>query len=158
MDQELASRLTAIELRMTRLRMIALLSFAVAAVALGWGLLARADRITEGQMWIAKDEAGVIRGMFGVSADGVGLTMYDSTGQMRLDVGLAQGGSPGIILLSKHGEPVATLNMTEGTAPTLRLTNIADSVRLEVGPRPGEPIRLRARERPDTMVARRPRR
>ena len=156
MDQELASRLTAIELRMSRLRLITLLSFAVAAAALGWGLMARADRIVEGQMWIARDAAGVVRGMFGVSADGVGLTMYDSTGQMRLDVGLAQGGSPGIIMLSKHGEPVATLNMTEGTVPTLRLSNIADSLRLEIGPRREEPVRLRARERPDTMVARRP--
>ena len=156
MDQDITARLAGLELRLARVRWIALLAFGVAAGAMGWGLLARADRITEGQMWIAKDAGGVVRAMFGVSADGVGLTMYDSTGQMRLDVGIAPGGSPGILLLSKHGEPVATLNVTDGTVPTLRLTSVADSVRVEVAPRTGDPVRVRPRERPDTMTARQP--
>ncbi len=157
MDQDITARLAGLELRLARLRLIALLAFAVAAAAMGWTLMARGDRITEGQMWVAKDAAGVVRGMFGVSGDGVGLTMYDSTGQMRLDVGIAPGGVPGLMLLSKHGEPVVTLNVTNGTAPTLRLTNMADSLRIEVSPRAGQPpVRLQGRERPDTMVARRP--
>ncbi len=83
--------------------------------------------------------------------------MYDSTGQMRLDVGIAPGGVPGILLMSRSGEPVATLNLVDGTVPTLRLTNVAESTRIEMTPRAGtSPISMRAPGRPDTMVARRP--
>lgn len=130
-------QLASIEQRLGRLRVISLLSFVVAAGALAYALFDRTAAIQEGQLWQARDASGRVRGVFGVSADGVGLTMYDSTGQMRLDVGIAPGGVPGILLLSKTGEPVATLNLVDGTVPTLRLTNVAESTRIEMTPRAG---------------------
>jgi hypothetical protein len=144
-------RLTTIERRLNRLRYLAWAGFLAAGGALAWGLYQRADPITEGQVWVAKDPSGRVRGMFGVSTDGVGLTMYDSTGQMRLDLGIAPGGVPGMILFSKGGEPVAALNLAEGSVPTLRLTNVPERVRVEVVPRAGQPAMIvREPPRPDS--------
>lgn len=151
-------QLASIEQRLGRLRVISLLSFAVAAGALAYALLDRTAAVQDGKLWQARDASGRVRGVFGVSADGVGLTMYDSTGQMRLDVGIAPGGVPGILLLSKTGEPVATLNLVGGSVPTLRLTNVAESTRIVMTPRVGAPpIQLGTPGRPDTLIARRPR-
>jgi hypothetical protein len=95
--------------------------------------------------------------MFGVSPDGVGLTMYDSTGQMRLDLGIAPGGVPGLLMLTPKGEPVATLNLIDGRVPVIRLTNVAESTRVLVQPRgSGGPIDVQSPRRPDTMIARSP--
>ncbi len=150
-------QLASIEQRLGRLRVITLLSFVVAVGALAYSLMEKSGTVQDGRLWQARDESGRVRGVFGVSADGVGLTMYDSTGQMRLDVGIAPGGVPGILLMSKTGEPVATLNLVDGAIPTLRLTNVAESTRIELTPRAGTPpISIRAPGRPDTMVARRP--
>ena len=104
-------QLASIEQRLGRLRVITLLSFAVAVGSLAYALMEKSGAVQDGRLWQARDESGRVRGVFGVSADGVGLTMYDSTGQMRLDVGIAPGGVPGILLMSKSGEPVATLNL-----------------------------------------------
>jgi hypothetical protein len=156
---DLETRLRRLEVGVSRLRITVLLAFATAAGALAWGMFERRDPVVEGRLWIARDSSGTVRGMFGLSNDGVGLTMYDSTGQMRLDVGIAPGGTPGILLLSKRGEPVASLNLTDGRVPILRMSNVADSVRLEVSPRGNRPpIVVQGRERPDTSIARGPRR
>ncbi len=150
-------QLASIEQRLGRLRIISLLSFVVAAGALAYALFDRTSPVQDGQLWQARDASGRVRGVFGVSADGVALTMYDSTGQMRLDIGIAPGGVPGILLLSKTGEPVATLNLVGGTVPTLRLTNVAESTRVVVTPRAGAPgISVGMPGRPDTSIARRP--
>jgi hypothetical protein len=94
--------------------------------------------------------------MLGVSNDGVGLTMYDSSGQMRLDVGIAPGGVPGLLMMSNRGEPVAALNLIDGAIPTLRLTNVAEKARIEMVPRAGQPaLILKQPEPPDTVMARR---
>lgn len=155
---EWESRLAVVEQRLGRLRVITLLAFATAAGALAWGMFQRRDPITEGRLWIARDSSGTIRGMFGVSNDGVGLTMYDSTGQMRLDVGIAPGGRPGILLLSRRGEPVATLSVTDSAVPVVRLSNVSDSVRLEIAPRNGQaPVTVISPRPADTTVARHPR-
>jgi hypothetical protein len=153
---DLARRVAAMEVRLSRLRAISLLSFGVAAGALGWGLMQRADPVTEGQLWIAKDGAGRVRGLFGVSGDGVGLTMYDSTGQMRLDLGIAPGGVPGLLLLSKRGEPVAAVNVPDGGVPTIRLTNLGEETRVDIVPSASATaVRVQGPVQPDTMIARR---
>ncbi|MEZ4455493.1 MAG: hypothetical protein R2882_02925 [Gemmatimonadales bacterium] len=145
------------EVRLSRLRLITLLSFATAAAALAWSLWRRTDPIAEGQLWIARDEAGRVREVFGVSADGVGLTMYDSTGQMRLDLGIAPGGTPGLLLLTAGGEPVATINVPTSGQPGIRLTDPVSNARVELAPRAdGQPLVESVRGRPDTVVARRP--
>lgn len=155
---EPTARLALMEQRLNRLRILAWLAVLVAGASLAWGLFEGNDPITEGQLWVAKDPEGRVRGMFGVTNDGIGLTMYDSTGQMRLDVGIAPGGVPGILLLSKQGEPVAALNLVEGSVPTLRLTNVAERARIEIIPRAGQaPVTLREPGQPDTMTARRTR-
>ncbi|MBL8986151.1 MAG: hypothetical protein JNJ80_07765 [Gemmatimonadetes bacterium] len=153
---ETTARLALLEQRLGRLRMLVWLAVLVAGASLAWGLFEGNDPISEGQLWVAKDPEGRVRGMFGVTNDGIGLTMYDSTGQMRLDVGIAPGGVPGILLLSKQGEPVAALNLVEGLVPTLRLTNVAERARIEIVPRAGQPpVVLKEPGQPDTLVARR---
>lgn len=95
--------------------------------------------------------------MFGVTNDGVALTMYDSTGQLRLDVGLAPSGAPGVLMRSKQGDAVVTLNATDGSPPTLRFTNVAEKTRLEITPRPGAAVvETSGANRSDTLTARRP--
>ena len=152
-------QLASIEQRLGRLRIISLLSFALAAGSLAYALMDKTGPVQDGQLWQARDASGRVRGVFGVSTDGVGLTMYDTTGQMRLDVGIAPNGVPGILLLSKIGQPVATLNLVDGSVPTLRLTNVAESTRIVMTPRIGTaPLSVSLPGRPDTMIARRPRR
>jgi hypothetical protein len=97
--------------------------------------------------------------MLGITADGVGLTMYDSSGQMRLDLGLAPGGIPGLVLLSPRGEPVATLNLNQQGVPTLRLSDFVQRTRLDLGPGGDHPpVVASPTEPPDTLIARGPRR
>ncbi len=151
----LDARLRAMEQRLVRLRIITLLSFVTAAVALGYTLLRRTDPIVEGRLWIAKDEQGRTRGMFGLTNDGVALTMYDSTGQMRLDVGIAPGGVPGLLLVNGRGEPVATLNASDARGPALRMTDVVQAARVEIVPRTGVPIQFGVAGPPDTTFARR---
>jgi hypothetical protein len=152
------SRLALLERKLARVRILALLAFLVGAGGLAWGLFEQGSAVRDGQLWLARDDAGRIRGMFGVSADGVGLTLYDSTGQMRLDLGVAPGGVPGLLMLSAKGEPVATLNLIEGRVPLIRLTNVAESTRVLVQPKAGGAgLEVQAPRRPDTMIARSPR-
>lgn len=152
---DLEARLATLERRAARLRVVALLAVLLAAATPAVLLLQREPVLAEGRLWLARDEGGRVRAMLGVTADGVGLTMYDSTGQMRLDLGLAPGGVPGLILLSPQGEPVATLNLLQDGTPTLRLTDYADRQRVEL--RPEAPAGIRGEPQPpDTMIARRP--
>ncbi len=58
----------------------------VAGGAPAYSLMEKTAAVQDGQLWQTRDANGRVRGVFGVSADGVALTMYDSTGQMRLDV------------------------------------------------------------------------
>lgn len=155
----LAFRLELVERRLRRVRILALLSFLLAAVVAGVALSAKPAAIQEGRLWIARDSAGRVRGIFGVTQDGVALTMYDSTGQMRLDLGIAPGNVPGLIMISKRGEPVATLNLASDGSPTLRLTNPSVPSRVEVSAAPGrEPVTAQRPTPPDTVIARRPQR
>ncbi|MHB1327262.1 MAG: hypothetical protein ACYC2K_03595 [Gemmatimonadales bacterium] len=151
----LSTRLAVIEKRLARLRIVAMLSFGVAAGALAFALLRTADPIAEGRLWLAKDAEGRTRAMFGVTNDGVALTMYDSTGQMRLDVGLSQAGVPGMIMLTSRGEPALTLNLPEGTGPTVRMINAAENTRVEIAPRPSGAVQIGPMVPPDTSIARR---
>ncbi|MCC7132849.1 MAG: hypothetical protein IT352_09395, partial [Gemmatimonadales bacterium] len=77
---ETTARLALLEQRLGRLRMLVWLAVLVAGASLAWGLFEGNDPISEGQLWVAKDPEGRVRGMFGVTNDGIGLTMYDSTG------------------------------------------------------------------------------
>lgn len=151
----LTTRLAVLETRLSRLRVVALLAFGVAVAALGYALLAQSPAITEGRLWLAKDAEGRTRAMFGVTNDGVALTMYDSTGQMRLDVGLTQSGVPGLVMLTNRGEPALTLNLSEGTGPTVRMTNSAENARIEIAPRQVGAIQVGPTVPPDTSIARR---
>jgi hypothetical protein len=153
------SRLRRLEQHLARVRVLAWLAFLVGVGGIAWGWYAesKAD-VTIGRLWIAKDRQGRLRAMFGVSNDGVGLTMYDSTGQMRLDLGIAPGEVPGLLMLSPRGEPVATLNLIDGKVPTLRLTSPAETTRVELRPRStGDVLVVKGPARPDTAIARRPR-
>jgi hypothetical protein len=131
-QRSLEVRLATLERRASRLRVLALLAVALAAVTPASLLLRGEPTLSEGRLWLARDETGRLRAMFGVTTDGVGLTMYDSTGQLRLDLGLAPGGVPGLILLSERGEPVATLNLAQDGNPVLRLADFRQRTRLEM--------------------------
>ncbi|MBX3145622.1 MAG: hypothetical protein KF785_02535 [Gemmatimonadales bacterium] len=151
----LSSRLAVLETRISRLRVVAMLSFGVAATAVGLTLRGQSDTIVEGRLWLAKDDQGRTRAMFGVTNDGVALTMYDSTGQMRLDVGLTQHGAPGLVMLTNRGEPALTLNLSEGSGPTVRMIDPAAQTRLELGPRLPGATQFGPTVPPDTSIARR---
>jgi hypothetical protein len=155
---DIDARLATLERRLKRVRVLALLAALLAAATPAWLLTRPAQVIEESRLWMARDEAGRLRAMLGVTADGVGLTMYDSTGQMRLDVGLAPGGVPGLVLLTPRGEAAATLNLLQDGTPTLRLLDHGQRTRVELAPGT-PPAGLRGEVGlPDTMIARRPRR
>lgn len=151
----LEARLALLERRAARLRILALLAVLLAAATPAW-LLSRSDPgLVEGRLWMVRDQGGRVRAIFGVTADGVGLSMYDSTGQMRLDLGLAPGGVPGLLLLSPRGEPVAALNLQQDGGPALRLTDFGARQRIELRPDGRGVVRMEP-EPPDTMIARQP--
>ncbi|MEZ4587783.1 MAG: hypothetical protein R2909_15440 [Gemmatimonadales bacterium] len=152
----LDDRLTTLERRASRLRWVALLAVILAAATPAWLLLGERPAIVESQLWMVRDSSGTVRALFGLTNDGVALTMYDSTGQVRLDLGLAPGGVPGLLLLSERGEPVAALNLRQEGRPVLRLSDFAARERIDLEPKglvglpPSEPTP------PDTMIARQP--
>ncbi|MEO8450261.1 MAG: hypothetical protein ABI647_10750 [Gemmatimonadota bacterium] len=153
----LAFRLELVERRLRRLRIVAMLGFILAAITAARTLVPRESAVQEGRLWIAHDSAGRTRMMFGITGDGVGLTMYDSTGQMRLDLGIAPGNVPGLLMLSRRGEPVATLNLASDGSPTLRLTNPQVPSRVDLTAAPGRPpLTMQPPTLPDTVIARRP--
>jgi hypothetical protein len=156
-DLDYGARFQELDKKLGRVRILALLAFLVGAGGFAYGLSQRNEEMTEGRLFTARDERGQVRALLGLSNDGVGLTMYDSTGQIRLDLGLAPGGVPGLVMFSPRGEPVATINLIEGRIPVIRLTNVADSIRVLVQPRTPGAVEVQAPERPDTMFARSPR-
>jgi len=152
----LETRLATLERRASRLRWVALLAVALAAATPAWLLLGERSPIVESKLWMVRDSSGTVRALFGLTNDGVALTMYDSTGQVRLDLGLAPGGVPGLLLLSERGEPVAALNVRQEGRPVLRLSDYGARERIDLEPKgltglpPTEPTP------PDTMIARQP--
>jgi len=152
-SSDLASRVSVLEQRHARLRLLAWLGVLVGAGSLTWGLIGANSEVSEGRLWLARDGQGRVRAMLGVSNDAVGLSMYDSTGKLRLDVGVAPGGVPGLLLLSSQGEPVATLNVS-ASGPTLRLVRPAESTRVELTPS-AVPLSVVRRGQPDTQAVRR---
>jgi len=149
---DLAARVTLLERRSARLRILAWFGVVAGAGGLAWGIVGADSGVTEGRLWLARDQQGRVRAMFGVSADAVGLSMYDSSGKMRLDVGVAPGGVPGLLLLSSNGEPVATLN-APASGPTLRLVRPAESTRVELTPS-AAPLVVVKKGQADSPVAR----
>jgi hypothetical protein len=153
----LETRVAQLEQRLSRLRILALLTVVIAAIAPAWLLLAAPSGIAESKLWMVRDSAGTVRALFGLTRDGVALTMYDSTGQIRLDVGLAPDGTPGVLLLSDRGEPTAALNLRHGGRPTLRLSDYATRERMDLDPTGLSGPPPSAASPPDTMIARQPR-
>ncbi len=146
-------RIAGLERRLVRLRMLCWLGLVVATGSFAWALRTEPGGVTDGRLWLARDEAGRVRGMFGVTNDAVALTMYDSTGQLRLDVGLAPNAAPGMLMRSAGGDPVAMVTVNDAGIPIVRLTNGAERLRLEVAPRPGATVVVTgAANRPDTIL------
>jgi hypothetical protein len=119
--ESLTATVALLEKRLGRLRILTLVAFALGAGAVAALLLRQPPAIQEGSLWMARDDQGRVRGTFGVSQTGVGLTMYDTTGRLRLDLGLSPGAIPGLVLITPEGETAAVLNLTERGMPALRM-------------------------------------
>jgi len=146
------ARLATLERHVARLRVLAWLGVVIGAGSLGWVFATADPPVREGRLWLIRDERGRVRAQLGVSSDGVGLTMYDSAGKLRLDVGVAPGGVPGLVLVSPEGVPVATMNASS-SGPTLRLVGAADTMRVELAPR-ATPLQVLRGGRVDSQVVR----
>ncbi len=114
----LETRLTLIECRLRRLRILSLLLLVLAATA-AWAAITGPGKELLVSRIILEDDAGRPRGTFSVTGGAPALTFYDSTGQLRGDLGLTQDGRPSMILLDADGRP--TYSLTERGAGGLTL-------------------------------------
>lgn len=157
-DAPLQDRVALLETRLGRLRLFAQVAFLLAAASMAWGVSRYQPATTGPAVWEARDAGGRLRAVLGLAGDGVGLTMYDSMGQMRLDLGLSPSGVPGLLLVSPRGEPVATLNLAEDGSPLLRMVHPSKRSRMVLRPAADSTWVMRGPPvPPDTLLARRPR-
>lgn len=109
-DEPLEARLTRIELRLRRLRVLSMLLLLLAASAAYAAIVGPGKDLIVSSI-ILEDETGRQRGVISVTGGAPSLAFYDSTGQLRGDFGLTQAGRPGMVLRSAAGR--TTFSMTE---------------------------------------------
>ena len=139
----LEARLAYVEKRLGRFRAMFVLLLVLAAGTPVTLLLWPRDEVVA-KAFVVRDDDGRVRGVLGLSGGAVAMTLLDSTGQMRADVGVAEGGTPSLLLLSGAGVPVASLTLQADGAPFLRLTEPSNAHRiwLRTGDRQGALVGL----------------
>ena len=109
----LETRLTRIELRLRRLRILSGLLLLLAATAAWAAIRGPGTDLILSQI-ILEDEAGRQRGVISVTGGAPALAFFDSTGQLRGTLGLTQEGRPSLVFLDSRGG--ALLSLTERSA------------------------------------------
>ncbi len=136
---ELGERLRLAETRLLRLRFFLWGLVVLVAIAAGYLINAIGSRTIFAQRFILLDELGRNMAILGTSPAGVGLSVYDTVGRLRTDIGLSPSGTPGVFLFTPQGQTAAAINLTETGVPSVRLTDATSGAKLWL--KPGSPAK-----------------
>lgn len=151
----LESRLALIELRLRRLRILSGLLLLLAGAA-AWAAISGPGESLIVSRLILEDEAGRQRGVISATGGAPALAFYDSTGQLRGDVGLTQDGRPAMILLDASGRPIYSLTERASGGLTVLLSTPGTGSRVMLRSGTGQETELSLTGSDSAMVSLRP--
>jgi len=114
------------------LRWTVLLTLVLAILSLMWGRVWPENGIIEARGFVVTDAAGKVRGTFGFDESGVGLNLQDAQGHWRTGLLVDNTGRPAVFLFDTMPQPVVTLTLQRGGAPSFRLRTPDDAATLQV--------------------------
>ena len=104
------------------------------ALSAGYLINAIGNRTIFAQRFVLQDAQGRPMAILGTSPAGVGLSVYDTLGKIRTDIGISPSGTPGVFLFTTSGQTAAAINLTEVGTPSLRLTDPTSGAKLWLKP------------------------
>jgi hypothetical protein len=140
-SESLEQRMRVLERHNRSLRWTVLLTLVLSLLGLMWGRVWPRNGVIEARGFVVADPAGKPRGSFTFDASGVGLNLQDQRGRWRAGLLVDNTGRPALFLFDTVAQPVVTLNLQRGGAPTFRMRSPRDEatvqVRLGEGPAQG---------------------
>ena len=137
----LEARVRVLEKHNRSLRWTVILTLALSLLGLMWGRVWPSNGVVEASAFVVTDGDGVARGSFAFDQNGVGLNLQDDRGLWRAGFLVDNTGRPAMFLFDTVAQPVVTLNLQSGGAPSLRMRSPGNEntlqVRLGTGGAPG---------------------
>lgn len=130
--ESLEARVKVLENHNRSLRWTVLLTLVLAILSLMWGRVWPENGIVEARGFVVTDSAGKVRGTFGLDQSGVGLNLQDVQGHWRTGLLVDNTGRPALFLFDTMPQPVVTLTLQRGGAPSFRLRTPDDAAALQV--------------------------
>lgn len=139
--QSLEQRVGVLERHNRSLRWTVLLTLVLSLLGLMWGRVWPRNGVVEASGFVVTDREGRVRGSFALDQSGVGLNLHDERGLWRAGFLVDNTGRPAMFLFDTVAQPVVTLNLQSGGAPSLRMrapgNETTFQVRLGAGGAPG---------------------
>jgi hypothetical protein len=139
--ETLETRLTLIELRLRRLRILSGLLLLLAASA-AWAAIRGPGKDVILSQIILEDEAGRQRGVISVTGGAPALAFFDSTGQLRGTLGLTQEGRPSLVFLDSRGGALLSLTERSAGGSILQLSTPGTPSRVTLRSGTGDPSHI----------------
>jgi len=128
----LESRVKVLEAHNRSLRWTVLLTLLLSILGLMWGRVWPSNGVVEARSFVVIDREGKPRGTLGYDRSGVGLNLQDDHGRWRTGLLVDNTGRPALFLFDTVAQPVVTLNLQRGGAPSLRMRTPDDAATLQV--------------------------
>lgn len=139
--ESLEQRVRVLERHNRSLRWTVLLTLVLSLLGLMWGRVWPRNGVVEASGFVVTDREGRVRGSFAFDRNGVGLNLHDERGLWRAGFLVDNTGRPAMFLFDTVAQPVVTLNLQSGGAPSLRMrapgNETTFQVRLGAGGAPG---------------------
>jgi hypothetical protein len=126
------ARVRKLEKHNRSLRWTVLLTLVLSILSLMWGRVWPRNGVIEAKGFVVTDAAGATRGSFAYDGGGVGLNLQDDRGLWRAGFLVDNTGRPAMFLFDTLAQPVVTLNLQRGGAPSLRMRTPDDATTLQV--------------------------
>jgi len=130
--ESIEARVRVLEKHNRSLRWTVLLTLVLAILSLMWGRVWPENGIIEARGFTVTDAAGKVRGTFGIDESGVGMNLQDVQGHWRTGLLVDNTGRPALFLFDTLPQPVVTLTLQRGGAPSFRLRTPDDAGTLQV--------------------------
>ncbi len=154
--EALEARVRVLERHNRGLRWTVLLTLVLSILSLLWGRVWPANGIIKANGFVVTDEAGAPRGSFAYDETGVGLSLHDDRGLWRAGFLVDHTGRPALFLFDTVAQPVVTLNLQRGGAPSLRMRAPGGETTMHLNLGSGVPRGLFLASGADTVALRLP--
>lgn len=119
--ESIEQRVKVLERHNRSLRWTVLLTLVLSLLGLMWGRVWPRNGVIEASGFVVKDQQGNERGRFAFDQGGVGLNLQDQRGLWRAGLLVDNTGRPSMFLFDTVAQPVVTLNLQRGGAPSFRM-------------------------------------